>query len=59
MNIKHEELESWQGNPDFNLRICYNCIRWHHSDYIHCRCSGPWGGDIPNDKNCVFTKIEE
>ena len=36
------------------MRCCFNCTKWHKKGYIHCQCSGPWGGDIFGDKNCVF-----
>lgn len=52
-----------QGVPDYlivralptaDVRCCFNCTRWHKKHYIHCQCSGPWGGDIFGDKNCTF-----
>ena len=36
------------------MRCCFNCTKWHKKGYIHCQCSGPWGGDVFGDKNCVF-----
>jgi hypothetical protein len=55
----HEKLEDWQGMPPHDLKCCYNCQKWHRSDYIHCRCSGPWGGNILGDINCNFIGIED
>ena len=40
--------------PPPDVRCCFNCTKWHKKRYIHCQCSGPWGGDIFGDKNCVF-----
>lgn len=40
--------------PPMELRCCANCAHWHKKQYIHCQCSGPWGGDIRGDKNCTF-----
>ena len=40
--------------PPADLRCCGNCKHWHKKEYIHCQCSGPWGGDIAGDKNCTF-----
>jgi len=40
--------------PPADLRCCANCAHWHKKEYIHCQCSGPWGGNIFGDKNCTF-----
>jgi len=40
--------------PPADLRCCANCTHWHKKEYIHCQCSGPWGGDIVGDKKCTF-----
>ena len=40
--------------PPQDVRCCFNCTKWHKKGYIHCQCSGPWGGDIFGDKNCTF-----
>ena len=42
------------NKPPADLRCCANCAHWHKKEYIHCQCSGPWGGDIFGDKNCTF-----
>lgn len=36
------------------VRCCANCKHWHRRRYIHCQCSGPWGGDIKGDPRCTF-----
>jgi hypothetical protein len=41
--------------PPPEARCCANCRHWHKREYIHCMCSGPWGGDIPGDPRCTFT----
>lgn len=40
--------------PSSEARCCFNCKHWHVREYIHCQCSGPWGGDIPGDPQCTF-----
>ena len=40
--------------PPADLRCCANCAHWHKKEYIHCQCSGPWGGNVFGDKNCTF-----
>ena len=45
-------------NIEGDLRCCANCAHWHKKEYIHCQCSGPWGGDIFGDKNCTFRASE-
>lgn len=45
-----------QKLPPHDVRCCANCVYWHKKEYIHCQCSGPWGGDIYGDKNCTFIK---
>lgn len=42
-------------NEDKDCKCCFNCKHWHIKEYIHCQCSGPWGGNIRHDENCVFT----
>ena len=44
--------------PPADLRCCANCAHWHKKEYIHCQCSGPWGGNIFGDKNCTFRASE-
>ena len=33
---------------------CGNCLHWKVKDYIHCKHSGEWGGNIQGDKNCTW-----
>ncbi len=40
--------------PASDARCCWNCKHWHAREYIHCQCSGPWGGDIQGDPRCTF-----
>lgn len=40
--------------PPKELRCCYNCVHRRVKAYIHCQCSGPYGGDIANDPMCTF-----
>ena len=43
--------------PAASTRCCGNCKHWHVREYIHCQCSGPWGGDIQGDQDCTFEPI--
>ena len=47
------------NKPPADLRCCANCAHWHKKEYIHCQCSGPWGGSIFGDKNCTFRARKE
>ncbi len=40
--------------PPPALKCCYNCKHWKKKAYLHCQCSGPWGGNLPHDKKCTF-----
>ena len=42
------------SKPPKDMRCCANCKHWHIKEYIHCQCSGPWGGDIQGDQMCTF-----
>lgn len=42
------------GRPHRDMRCCWNCKNWHVREYIHCKHSGPWGGDIQGDPRCTF-----
>lgn len=48
-------LEGWVYRPPEDCKCCFNCKHWHKREYIHCQHSGPWGGNLTHDKNCVFT----
>lgn len=47
-------LDALKNPPPRDMRCCSNCLHWHLADYIHCQCSGPWGGDIKGDPRCTF-----
>lgn len=40
------------------LECCGNCKHWKRREWLHCQCSGPWGGKhaMPHEPKCVFVR---
>ncbi len=39
-------------------KCCGTCLYWHKKEYIHCQCSGYYGGDIKGDDKCTWKQRE-
>ena len=52
--VRKMECQQCGRVPGPDVRCCYNCNKWCKKHYIHCQCSGPWGGNMVGNKNCTF-----